>query len=118
MNSITQRPPFFAFVTQKPSLFGQLLGLVLLLVLSFLPAAAQQTTGSIAGTVKDAQGALVTTATVRATNLDTGFSRSAPANSYGEFRIDYLPVGRYTVEAEAPGFQRFLQKSISTSAKR
>ena len=73
----------------------------------------QQTTGSIVGTVTDPQGAVVNTATVKATNLDTGFSRSAPANGYGEYRIDYLPVGKYTVEAQAPGFERFVQKNVS-----
>ena len=76
-------------------------------------AFGQQTTGSIVGTVKDQQGAVVTTATVKATNLDTGFSRSAPANGYGEYRIDYLPVGRYTVEAAAAGFERFVQKNVA-----
>ena len=34
-------------------------------------AFGQQITGSIAGTVKDQQGAVVNTATVKATNLDT-----------------------------------------------
>ena len=67
----------------------------------------QQTTGSIVGTVTDSQGAVVNTAAVRATNVDTGFSRSASANGYGEYRIDYLPVGKYTVEVTAPGFERF-----------
>jgi hypothetical protein len=76
-------------------------------------ALGQQSTGSIVGTVKDQQGAVVNTATVKATNLDTGFSRSAPANGYGEYRIDYLPVGRYTVEAQAPSFERFVQKSVA-----
>jgi hypothetical protein len=76
-------------------------------------AFGQQTTGSIAGTVKDQQGAVVTTATVKATNVDTGFSRSAPANGYGEYRIDYLPVGRYTVEAKAPSFERFVQENLA-----
>ncbi len=73
----------------------------------------QQTTGSIVGTVKDQQGALVTRATVKATNVDTGFSRSAPANSYGEYRIDFLPVGKYTVEAVSAGFERFVQQNLA-----
>ena len=76
-------------------------------------AFGQQTTGSIVGTVKDQQGAVVNTANVTATNLDTGFSRSAPANSYGEYRIDYLPVGRYTLEAKAPNFERFVQQNLA-----
>ena len=74
---------------------------------------AQQTTGSIVGTVKDQTGAVVNTATVKATNVDTGFTRSAPTNSYGQYRIDYLPVGKYTVEVEAPGFQRFVQQNLA-----
>ncbi len=90
----------------------------LMMVLAFflgasLIASGQQTTGSIVGTVKDQQGAVVNTATVKATNLDTGFSRSAPANGYGEYRIDYLPVGRYAVEATAPSFERFVQENIA-----
>src|SRR5580658_4687452 len=73
---------------------------------------AQQTTGSIVGTVKDQAGAMVNAATVKATNVETGFSRSAPTNGYGEYRIDYLPVGKYTVELESAGFRRFVQENI------
>src|ERR1700722_6256869 len=87
--------------------------LAVLAVILYLSAIAygQQTTGSIVGTVKDQQGAVVNTATVKATNLDTGFSRSAPANGYGEYRIDYLPVGKYSIEAKAPGFEGFVQEN-------
>ena len=73
----------------------------------------QQTTGSIVGTVKDQQGAVVNTASVRATNVDTGFTRSAPVNGYGEYRIDYLPVGKYSVDATAPSFERFVQQNLA-----
>ena len=90
----------------------RLLGLGLL-VASFTQVQAQQTTGSIIGTVKDQQGAVINTATVKATNVDTGFSRSAPANGYGEYRIDYLPVGKYTIEATAAGFERFVQENLA-----
>jgi hypothetical protein len=78
-----------------------------------IAAFGQQITGSIVGTVKDPQGAVVNTATVKATNLDTGFSRSAPANGYGEYRIDYLPVGRYTVDASAAGFEHYVQQNVA-----
>ena len=86
--------------------------LAVLMFSSFVAVHAQQITGTIVGTVKDQSGALVSTATVKATNVDTGFSRSAPSNSYGEYRIDYLPVGKYTVESEASGFRRFVQQNI------
>jgi hypothetical protein len=78
-----------------------------------LAARSQQITGTIVGTVKDSQGAVVNTATVKATNNDTGFTRSAPTNGYGEYRIDYLPVGKYTVEVSAGGFERYVQKNIA-----
>lgn len=117
-------------VSLSPSIFGQAVSATLLgtygrrffaqrswvlAVLMFVSVAsihAQQTTGSIVGTVKDQAGAVVNAATVKATNVDTGFSRSAPTNGYGEYRIDYLPVGKYTVELEASGFRRFVQQNI------
>ena len=83
--------------------------------LLLVPAVAQQITGSIAGTVKDAQGAMVTTSTVKASNVDTGFSRSVPVGGDGSYLIQYLPIGRYTVEAEAAGFKKFVQQNIAVT---
>ena len=94
------------------------LRVLLLLVLAFggtLAANSQRITGTIVGSVVDPQGAAVNTASVVATNTGTGFSRSAPTNEYGQFRIDYLPVGTYTVEASAVNFKKFVQKNVSLS---
>ena len=85
---------------------------VALLLCSVAAAHAQQTTGSIVGTVKDQTGAMVAAAQVKATNLATGFSRTVQVNSVGEYRIDYLPVGKYTVEATASSFKRFTQQNL------
>jgi len=92
---------------------ARVLAALVLLITGSTLLFGQQTTGSIAGTVKDQQGAVVNTATVKATNVDTGYSRSAPANGYGEYRIDYLPVGKYSVEASAPSFERFVQRNLT-----
>src|ERR1017187_7976716 len=86
--------------------------LALLIFASFASVQAQQTTGSIVGTVKDQTGAMVSTASVKATNVDTGYSRVAPTNGYGEYRIDYLPVGKYNLEVASKGFERFVQENI------
>jgi len=91
---------------------ARLLALLVLALGGTLTALSQQITGSIAGTVKDPQGAMVSNATVKATNTDTGFTRSAATNGYGEFRVDYLPVGNYTVEATAANFKTFVQKNV------
>jgi hypothetical protein len=92
---------------------ARFLALMVLVLGGTFAAFSQQITGTIVGTVKDQQGAVVNTATVKATNVDTGFTRSAPTNSLGEYRIDYLPVGNYTVEATAPSFERYVQKNVS-----
>ena len=120
-------------VSLSPSIFGQavsatLLGtyarrffaqcswvLAVLMFASVASIVAQQTTGSIVGTVKDQTGAVVNTATVKATNVETGFSRSAPTNGYGEYRIDYLPVGRYTVEWRRPALDALCNRISSST---
>jgi hypothetical protein len=86
--------------------------LALLLTWLLLPAAAQQITGAVTGTVKDQQGGMVTTATIKATNVDTGFSRYAAIGSEGAYIIQYLPVGKYTVEVNAAGFKKFVQQNL------
>ncbi|WP_158788400.1 carboxypeptidase-like regulatory domain-containing protein [Granulicella sp. L46] len=85
---------------------------VLLLSASFARVHAQQTTGTIVGTVQDQTGAVVSTATVTATNVATGFSRAVQTNGLGEYRIDFLPVGSYTVEVVAKSFKHFTQQNI------
>lgn len=76
---------------------------------------AQQITGSLTGTIKDPDGAVVPTATVEARNVDTHFTRKAQADNEGDYIIQYLPVGRYTVEVAAPGFKKSLQQNIVLS---
>ena len=48
-------------------------------------ALAQSVTGTIVGTVLDAQGAAVPSATVTARDRDTGLARSAMSEAAGEF---------------------------------
>ena len=100
--------------TRKGCMFG-LACLILLSLMAITPSKAQQITGSIVGTVNDQQGAVVPRATIKATNGATGFSRTTTANGYGGYSIDYLPVGTYTLEVNADGFKRFVQKNIVLS---
>jgi hypothetical protein len=86
---------------------------ILILFAAGVTAFGQQITGTIVGTVKDQQGAVVTTASVKAINTNTGFVRSAPVNEYGAYRVDYLPVGTYTVEVSAPNFKKFVQQNLA-----
>jgi hypothetical protein len=94
------------------SKFNAVIATGLLVLISTLNGRAQQITGSIVGTVKDQQGAVVPGASVKATNADTGFSRVATTANDGAYRIEYLPVGKYQVEVEMPGFEKFVQENI------
>src|SRR5437667_5470636 len=75
-------------------------------------AFAQTPTGTILGTVKDAQGGVIPGATVTATNLGTQFSRSAATDEAGEYALRLLPVGNYMVVVTLPGFKNFTQTGI------
>ena len=66
---------------------------------------AQGTTGSIWGTVRDQQGAVVAGATVRAVNEETGMMRTAVADLAGRYAMPSLSPGNYRVSAGQPGFQ-------------
>ncbi len=73
---------------------------------------AQQITGAIAGTVTDPAGAVVPNAVVKATNPETGFTRSTTSDNAGAFTIQYLPVGAYSVNVTAAGFKTFVQERL------
>lgn len=76
-------------------------------------AAAQGTAASIRGTVVDPSGALVSNAALTATQTETGFVRQATSDSHGEYIFVELPIGHYRLEAQAKGFQRYVQSGIT-----
>jgi hypothetical protein len=86
---------------------------VSLVALLFTTSALAQTpTGTILGTVKDAQGAAVPGATVTATNLGTKYSRDTVTDGAGEYALRLLPIGSYEVVVTLPGFKNFTQTGI------
>src|SRR6476620_10939347 len=68
---------------------------------------AQVTTGTISGTVIDPNGAVVTGADVKATNVATSASRTTSSDGDGHFAFTLLPPGRYRVDVTAQGFQPY-----------
>jgi hypothetical protein len=84
-------------------------------VVAFLAGSvvAQEITGDIRGIVKDPTGAVVRGATVNVNNTDRGETiRSLTTGSDGSYVAPYLPVGRYQVVVEAPGFKKFVGTDI------
>ena len=76
------------------------------LLTSGLVARAQQTLGSLNGTVLDSSGAAVPGSTVTATDAAIGVTRTTKAQSNGFFQIFNLPVGTYSVTATHEGFEK------------
>ncbi len=86
----------------------------LVLALSLAPAVfAQNFTGSVRGTVLDAQGSAIAGADVTITNTDTAYSRSEKTDKDGSYSFQSLPIGRYTLSVAREGFSRFDEKDIT-----
>src|SRR5437660_221816 len=76
-------------------------------------ALSQEITGSIVGSVKDANGAAVKGATVTVTNLATKqVVRTATTNDDGGYSARDLPVGTYDVAVEATGFKKHVASKV------
>jgi Carboxypeptidase regulatory-like domain len=80
--------------------------LVILLILIWAAAApAQSNKGTIIGTVRDPNDALVPQAKIKVTSLKTAEVREAESGDEGTYTVTNLEPGTYNVTAEAPGFQ-------------
>jgi hypothetical protein len=71
---------------------------------------AQETTGSIAGRVTDAQGLAVPGAAVTVTG--TQGTQTFTSDAQGRFNAPFLTPGTYTVRAELQGFKAIEQKNV------
>jgi hypothetical protein len=75
-------------------------------------ASAQMTRGSVAGTVRDSQGAVVPGATVTITSAEPNADRVLQTDAQGFFRAAALEPGTYHVKTELSGFTTVEQKGI------
>ena len=94
-------------MTRKFASLAKLITLFGCLLLAALTAFAQSqaTTGNIEGRVSDPNGAAVPTVTITATNQETGLTKSTNADEGGNYRILFLPPGKYRVTTTgAQGF--------------
>src|SRR6185312_3681075 len=89
--------------------------LTLFALLSSTLLFAQRDLGTITGTVSDPQGAAVPNATVVITEDATGLTYQVQTDSAGTYVRPLLKAGTYTVDVEATGFQKSVQKGIIVS---
>src|SRR5437773_6231916 len=95
----------------------RILSYSLLLILCFinihyhaLAQSSGSTTGSIIGTVKDQQGAVIVGAVVKIRQVETNLERIAQVGEDGNFNAVQLPPGNYELTAQAEGFAQQAEK--------
>jgi hypothetical protein len=72
--------------------------------------------GSVSGTVKDASGAVLSNASVTATNIDTGVHATLTTNGSGFYSFPQLNVGRYDIAIEKNGFKPYRRTDVNIDA--
>ena len=76
------------------------------------PAVAQLDTGGITGTVTDPTGAVVPGTKISLINEATGVTILTNSTSTGTYSLNAVRPGTYTLQGEAAGFQRFIDKGV------
>jgi hypothetical protein len=74
---------------------------------------AQTVDGTIVGTIRDQQGAVLPNVAVSAKNLETGTERTVKSDESGAFTVPSIPAGIYDVTASTVGFQTAVEKGVT-----
>jgi outer membrane receptor for ferrienterochelin and colicin len=69
----------------------------------------------LSGTVRDASGAVIANAKVTVTSEQTSETRTAISNSQGDYRIDAVNSGTYSIHVDAPDFQSLDIKGLKVN---
>ena len=78
---------------------------------------AQETTGTLIGAVRDAQGAPLAGATVRVRSKALiGGEQTATTNERGQLRLPALPPGLYAFDVEAPDSTRTTKPTFESAS--
>ncbi|HKE31641.1 MAG TPA: carboxypeptidase-like regulatory domain-containing protein, partial [Candidatus Angelobacter sp.] len=93
------------------SMAGLLVSMVLLSIV-FVPSMQAAPTGTILGTIRDANGSVVSGATVTALHIETNFSRSVVTDNNGDYIIASLPIGAYKITAALQGFKQAVMPDV------
>jgi hypothetical protein len=82
-------------------------------ILAGTSAWSQVTTSSIVGSVTDATGAAVQSASISVKDVDRNLTKTVTANETGGYRVDFLLAGNYSATVSAPGFKTFVRNGIT-----
>jgi hypothetical protein len=85
---------------------------VLLLLAAPILMSAQETTGALQGTIKDATGAVIPGATVTVSTPTLVGTKATETDSKGYYHFSNLPPGEYVVKVEAAGFSTLKREGL------
>ena len=89
---------------------------LILTIAATAPAAAQEITGTISGTVTDGTGANLPGVTVTATLTNRNMVRETTTADDGGFTLSYLPIGTYDVTFTLQGSRPSARKPSSCTS--
>jgi len=72
----------------------------------------QSFTATVRGVVSDASHAAIPSVKVTLTEVSRNLEHTAVSDSSGRYLVTALPPGTYTLTAQAPGFEKFLQQAF------
>jgi hypothetical protein len=84
--------------------------LVAVLLLLAPSAFAQTGLGTVTGTTRDANNAVIRDANVNLTHTATSITRKAITNEDGVYYFGSVPIGAYVLVIDAPGFKKWVSK--------
>ena len=90
---------------KRPRVASMLWSLLSAIVLMFAPTVSASPTGSIAGSVKDSSGAVISGAKLTLTNLSTNAKDETVSDSNGGFQFLQLAPAVYSLRVELAGFK-------------
>src|SRR5215472_16947886 len=100
--------------------YGRRVLLASAIVVTFLvssrPSPAQSIFGTIVGTVTDASSAVVSGARVTVVNAQTNEKRQFVTDEKGNYEINNLFPGSYTLEVEMPGFEKYGRHEVELAS--
>src|SRR5215831_3301739 len=76
-------------------------------------ALAQQETATITGEVRDANGSVVSKATITVTNVETNVSIRSETNDQGLYTVPSLKPGSYSITVEKAGFKKSVRSGVT-----
>jgi hypothetical protein len=102
---------------EKPfrRIYLQVTSLLCALLIFATTTFAQFDTATVLGTVKDANGAVISGATLTLKNIATGITATAQSDEDGNFQFTNVKIGDYRISAERQGFSTAVAERVNVT---